>query len=541
MDYRIEQLRFQLREDPSSRMFYQLGELLRREGELDEAVEILEQGLEAHPRYVSAWVALGRARREQGDLVGAEFACAKALQLDPENQVASRLIGEAAVDRGDWVRAIKALKLARALGPRDPELEDRIAEVESELSSRGLLRSPPPPAPTRPPPPGEAEPEAVLDGTAGDADGDGAAEPPPITARIPVVRPPRSLEVVALSNDDPFAIGASDTGVWTMPEDPFALESGEPGSVAIEEDEPSPSAEVTDDRQDEPFRDDLDSEAAATAPEVDELSQEAGDRAPDDHAPDDHALDDDHGPEPGDDGIPELARLPDIEAIAATAETISLPPRTLPLEAESPAASAVREDEEFEVEIVDDLADDVLDELEVEAPEDEDSEPAAAVIADVAVAPDALSTDALAETETETETETDADTDGDVDVWAAGGWRARADELVQASEAGASEESDAELADDAADEPGDDVPLPTLTLARLAMAQSDLELAERTLVGVLEQDPDATDATLLLEEVRERMMTERAVAAGPSANRAKIEALQGWMDAIKLASERHAL
>jgi hypothetical protein len=73
------------------------------------------------------------------------------------------------------------------------------------------------------------------------------------------------------------------------------------------------------------------------------------------------------------------------------------------------------------------------------------------------------------------------------------------------------------------------------------MAQSDLELAERTLVGVLEQDPDATDATLLLEEVRERMMTERAVAAGPSANRAKIEALQGWMDAIKLASERHAL
>ena len=60
MDYRIEQLRYLLREDPSSRIFFQLGELLRREGDAAEAVEVLESGLERHPRYVAAWVSLGR-------------------------------------------------------------------------------------------------------------------------------------------------------------------------------------------------------------------------------------------------------------------------------------------------------------------------------------------------------------------------------------------------------------------------------------------------------------------------------------------------
>ena len=58
MDYRLEQLRFQLREDPSSRLFFQLGELLRKEGRLEEAVGVLEEGLEKHPRYVAAWVSL---------------------------------------------------------------------------------------------------------------------------------------------------------------------------------------------------------------------------------------------------------------------------------------------------------------------------------------------------------------------------------------------------------------------------------------------------------------------------------------------------
>ena len=97
MDYRLEQLRFELREDPSSRIFFKLGEFLRKEGELDEAIEVLRTGIKQHPRYVAAWVSLGRAQLDNGDADGAREALDRALQLDPENAVAARAMGEAAI------------------------------------------------------------------------------------------------------------------------------------------------------------------------------------------------------------------------------------------------------------------------------------------------------------------------------------------------------------------------------------------------------------------------------------------------------------
>jgi len=142
MDYRLEQLRFELREDPSSRIFFKLGEYLRREGELDEAVEILRAGLEKHPRYVAAWVSLGRALLVSGDSAGASEALAGALELDPDNAVAASFAGEAAIANEDWVEAVKALKRARGLIPQDDALDERIAFVEEKLADLGLLERP---------------------------------------------------------------------------------------------------------------------------------------------------------------------------------------------------------------------------------------------------------------------------------------------------------------------------------------------------------------------------------------------------------------
>lgn len=186
MDYRIEQLRYQLREDPSSRLFFQLGELLRKEGRPDEAVRILSEGLDKHPRYVAAWVSLGRALLTLGNHQQAEEALERALELDPENGVAARVVGEAAIARGDWLRAVKALKLARGLSPRDRALDERIRYVEARLEERGELVRPAPPA------------------------------------AIPVVSAPREREVVSLSAEDPFAVRSqSDTGVWQLEGDVF--------------------------------------------------------------------------------------------------------------------------------------------------------------------------------------------------------------------------------------------------------------------------------------------------------------------------------
>ena len=89
MDERIAELRAELREDPTSRLFYQLGELLRREEAHEEAVRVLRAGLEHNPRYVAAWVALGRSLAALERHEEAEGACARALELDPENAVAA--------------------------------------------------------------------------------------------------------------------------------------------------------------------------------------------------------------------------------------------------------------------------------------------------------------------------------------------------------------------------------------------------------------------------------------------------------------------
>ncbi len=84
----------------------------------------------------------------------------------------------------------------------------------------------------------------------------------------------------------------------------------------------------------------------------------------------------------------------------------------------------------------------------------------------------------------------------------------------------------------------DGIPLPTMTLAQLAIDQGDLDLAERTLRGVIEREPGHSEAAELLATL---------VAGPPEADSTdeikdtsdpKVEALQRWLDAVRLASER---
>ena len=53
--------------NPDSRAFAPLADLYRRAGRFDDAFRVLEAGLAAHPRYISALVILGRCHLETGD------------------------------------------------------------------------------------------------------------------------------------------------------------------------------------------------------------------------------------------------------------------------------------------------------------------------------------------------------------------------------------------------------------------------------------------------------------------------------------------
>ncbi len=142
---RIAELTQELASNPASRQFYQLGELLRREGELAEAVVVLRQGLAHHPRYVAAWVSLGRALLDLQKLAEAQAAFGEALALDPQNPVAWRLLGETLLGLGQRREALQAFEHALALVPGDEVLEEAVASLKAELAPLPMspVRTPP--------------------------------------------------------------------------------------------------------------------------------------------------------------------------------------------------------------------------------------------------------------------------------------------------------------------------------------------------------------------------------------------------------------
>ena len=71
---RIEELRRRLEREPGSRLFAQLAEELRKDGNHAEAIRVARAGLAQQPNYPSARMTLGRALLDSGDLEGARAA-----------------------------------------------------------------------------------------------------------------------------------------------------------------------------------------------------------------------------------------------------------------------------------------------------------------------------------------------------------------------------------------------------------------------------------------------------------------------------------
>lgn len=149
---KIEELRFRVKTDPKSRLFFPLAEELRKIDQLGEAEQVLRLGLGQHPTYLSAWVSLGRVLREEKKHQEAVEALNKALQIDPGNVVAARLLADSHFDLGDRLEAIKKYKLVRALLPADDEDLDAVIErLDRELNAPAtapfITDSEPPPLP----------------------------------------------------------------------------------------------------------------------------------------------------------------------------------------------------------------------------------------------------------------------------------------------------------------------------------------------------------------------------------------------------------
>jgi tetratricopeptide (TPR) repeat protein len=131
---RIDDLRKRLERDPASRLFAQLAEELRKEGELDEAIRVSQEGLQKNPAYPSARMTLGRAFLDKGDLAAARVEFEAVLKGAPDNILASRYLGDCLEGLGNPQGALERFRSTLLMAPGDRHILARIAALEERLA-----------------------------------------------------------------------------------------------------------------------------------------------------------------------------------------------------------------------------------------------------------------------------------------------------------------------------------------------------------------------------------------------------------------------
>ncbi len=208
--------------DPDGRAFAPLADAYRREGDLEQALELLHEGLERHPDFASGHVVAGWVHRDRGDAAAAASAFRAALDLDAENAEALRGLGELAAAGGREEEALRWLGILSDLEPGDASLRRRIEEIvwaRDTLASEGgpIAEHPEAPAPdvAEPALPGD---DALTEGI----------------AALPLDQPEEpegtaDLDLAALE----AALVAEDEAAWAPPVEP-EVGDGMAGAAPVE-------------------------------------------------------------------------------------------------------------------------------------------------------------------------------------------------------------------------------------------------------------------------------------------------------------------
>lgn len=132
----IRTLTARLAEEPSSLAFLELGEALRRRGQLEPAYKVARGGLAKYPGLADAHDLMARILSDQGDLAGAFDAWADALRFDPMRVGALKGIAFLYYRAGDVSAATDHLQRAAEADPDDESIPLAIQRLRSE-SRRG--------------------------------------------------------------------------------------------------------------------------------------------------------------------------------------------------------------------------------------------------------------------------------------------------------------------------------------------------------------------------------------------------------------------
>jgi tetratricopeptide (TPR) repeat protein len=143
LESKIETFSKRLAADPHSRVFAPLADLLRQAGRLEDALELLDDGLARHPEYISALVIQGQALLDADRPDAARSVLVRVMELDGENVVVLRLLADDAGHRQAWKESIPLLEKLMVLDPDEDRWPGALAEAK-RLAERDVPDEPAP-------------------------------------------------------------------------------------------------------------------------------------------------------------------------------------------------------------------------------------------------------------------------------------------------------------------------------------------------------------------------------------------------------------
>lgn len=129
----IRRLSEELARDPASRVYLQLGESLRRGGQLDLALKVALRGLERHPHEADAHDLLARIAVDRGELERAFDEWDMVLRIAPAHLGARKGMGYVLFKQGRFAEAHTYLSEASDLDGEDETVATALAMVRVKL------------------------------------------------------------------------------------------------------------------------------------------------------------------------------------------------------------------------------------------------------------------------------------------------------------------------------------------------------------------------------------------------------------------------
>lgn len=121
--------------------FIPIAEEYISKGRLDEAIDLLKEGIEIYPDYLSARVFLGKAYIEKGMQEEAIQEFEHVVRVSPDNLLAHRKLAFLYKEAGRIDSAIKSCEAVLIISARDREISDLLGILRAERNEPGLQQT----------------------------------------------------------------------------------------------------------------------------------------------------------------------------------------------------------------------------------------------------------------------------------------------------------------------------------------------------------------------------------------------------------------